>query len=104
MEYMSGLCLADCFEHLTYEQKRRTATDVAGIIFSLFNIASAECGSISSYTGDRSDESLYHNSLRYPLFTPLFSPRLSPTLKGQSVIVGPINDLTFLDYPRQVDP
>ena len=104
MEYMPGLCLADGFEQFTYEQKRRTATDVAEIIFSSFNITSAECGSISPYTGDRSDESLCRNSLRYPLFTPLFSSRLSPTLKGQSVIVGPINDLTFLDYPRQVDP
>lgn len=28
MEYMPGLCLADGFEQLTYEQKRRTATDV----------------------------------------------------------------------------
>jgi hypothetical protein len=106
MEYMPGLCLADCFEQLTYEQKRRTATDVAEIMFSLFNLTSAQCGSISPYTGDsfQSDESLYHTSLRYPLFTPLFSPRPSPTLKRQSVIVGPINDLTFLDYPRQVDP
>jgi len=104
MEYMPGLCLADGFEQLTYEQKRHTATDVAKIMFSLFNITSAECGSISPYSGDRSDESLCHNSLRYPLFTPLFSPRLTPTLKGQSGIVGPINDLTFLDYPRQVDP
>jgi Phosphotransferase enzyme family len=106
MEYMPGLCLADCFEQLTYEQKRRTATDVAEIMFSLFNITSVQCGSISPYMGDsfRSNESLCHNSLRYPLFTPLFSPRPTPTLKGQSVIVGPINDLTFLDYPRQVDP
>lgn len=105
MEYMPGLCLADGFEQLTYEQKRRTATDLAKIMFSLFNITSAECGSISPYSGDRSDESLCHNSLRYPLFTPLFSPRLTPTtLKGQSVMVGPINDITFLDYPRQVDP
>ena len=30
--------------------------------------------------------------------------RLSPAPKEQSVIVGPINDLAFLDYPRQVDP
>jgi hypothetical protein len=42
---MPGLCLADGFEQLTYEQKRRTATDVAMIMFSLFNITSAECGS-----------------------------------------------------------
>ena len=66
MEYMPGLCLADGFEQLKYEQKRRTATDVAGILFFLFNITSDECGSISPYTEDRSNEGLYHNSLRYP--------------------------------------
>ena len=100
MEYMSGLCLASCFEQLTYEQKRRIATDMAEIMFSLFNITSAPCASISPYTGDsfQSNESLCHNSLCYPPFTLLFSLRPSPTLKGQSVIVGPINDLTFLDY------
>ena len=67
MEYMPGLCLADGFEQLTYEQKLRTATDVAEIMFSLFNITSADCGSISPHTEGRSDESLSHISPRYPL-------------------------------------
>ena len=50
MEHMLGLCLAAGFKQLAYEQKRHTATDVAKIVPSLFNITSAECGSIPLYS------------------------------------------------------
>ena len=42
-------------------------------------------------------------SLRYPRLAPLNSPRPDTAVSGQSC-VGPVNDLTFLDYPRQIDP
>src|SRR5882762_609703 len=79
----------------------RTATAVGKIMFSLFNITSAKCGSISPYTGNsfQIDGNLCSSSLRYPPFTPLFPPRPSPTLKRQSVIIYSINDVTP-DYPH----
>ena len=38
MEYMPGRCVADCFEDLTYQQRLRTATNVADIMSSIFKI------------------------------------------------------------------
>jgi len=102
MEYMPGRCLADCFEDLTYQQKLRTASDVADIMSSMFKITARQCGSISSYMDIfLRDPSL--SSLRYPHLAPLSSPRPDTAVAGQ-FCVGPVNDLTFLDYPRQIDP
>jgi hypothetical protein len=42
-------------------------------------------------------------SLRYPSLAPLYSPS-SCTVVETQFCIGPLNDLVFLDYPRQIDP
>jgi len=103
MEYMPGQCLGDCFEHLNYSQKLRTATDLADIMASMFKITAPQCGSVSPYAGGSFGRDLIPDTLRYPTLAPLYSPRPSPIVDGQ-ICVGPFNDLVFLDYPRHIDP
>ena len=103
MEYMPGQRLADCFEHLTYRQKLRTAADVANIMSSMFKMTAPQCGSVSPYTTGSFQGDPSVDTLRYPPLTPLHSPRPSAIIDGQ-FCVGPVNDLVFLEYPRQIDP
>ncbi|GLB39087.1 hypothetical protein LshimejAT787_0602490 [Lyophyllum shimeji] len=46
MEYIPGCQLRDCFDKLSYPQKRQTATDLADVMSSLFSITGSYCGSI----------------------------------------------------------
>lgn len=102
MEYIRGETLGDCFGSLTFQQKMRTATELAIIMSSLFNIKAARSGSLNLKCG-RDDRDFCLHSLRYHLDTPNNLNTLT-TSADSHLGVGPINDVTFLDYPRQVSP
>ena len=112
MEYMSGKLFGDCIESLTDQQKRRTSTDLAGIMFALFQITAPQCGSLlrlpnSGLHDYQDNQSLRQCALRYPTHSrgiTLGSNLHCVPAPQEYLSIGPINDITFLDYPRQLPP
>jgi hypothetical protein len=99
MEYMQGEPLGDCFERLTNQQKLRTGTALAMVMSSLFKITASRIGSLLPERC-KDDSNLSHHVLRYP-------SDLHPLCETPQDIrfrIGPVNDVTFLDYPNQVLP
>ena len=99
MEYLPGECLGDCFERLTHEQKLRTSIDLAAVMSSLFSITASRIGSLLQ-TRCKDDSNLNRHVLRYPL-DGYPSYEVSQDVE---FCIGPMNDITFLDYPDQVSP
>ena len=97
MDLVSGRQFFDCFEGLTYEQKTRTATDLADAISSLYSITSSYCGSMVH------NKSLT-DSQRSPRYVFAGSSPLPPhtALPDNDFIIGPFNDITFLELPKTV--
>ena len=112
MEYMPGKLFGDCIESLTDQQKRRTGTDLAGIMFALFQITAPQCGSLirlprSGLHDYQDDQSLRHRALRYPTHSrgiTLGSNLHCVPATLEPLSIGPVNDIAFLDYPRQLPP
>jgi len=105
MEYIPGRTLADCFETLTLQQKLRAATDMANIMSSLFRITASQCGSIAGVS--RNDGCLRRFVFQDPSLSSIhvFSKIGFLIDDHRNVVnIGPINDITFLDYPHQVPP
>ena len=111
MEYMPGRTLGDCNEALIFQQKLRVATDMANILSSLFRITAPQCGSVA---GVSRDGCLPHRAQHFRFqdlslsSTHIFS-RIHFLIDDQNDFdsvnnIGPINDLTFLDYPNQIPP
>jgi serine/threonine protein kinase len=114
MEYLPGRRLGDYYDNITPEQMLRVGTDLAHIMSSLFKITASQCGSLSSMQSSRSftclDSSTFrYRSLRDPtqdsgdLLRLPASSRI-PVSVDEPHCVGPINDLAFLNYPRQIIP
>jgi hypothetical protein len=110
MEYMPGKLLGDHIESLT-DQKRCTGTDLAGIMFALFQITALQCSSLlrlpKSVHDYQDDQRLRQRTLRYPIHSrgiTLGSNLLCTPARQEHLSIGPINDITLLDYPRQLPP
>lgn len=105
MQYMPGVRLGDCIENLTDSQKHQTGMDLATIMFSLFQITAPKCGSLVR-SGYQDDSCLRYRSLRYPICRPKDTqgqnPSKAPAVPKEHFSVGPVNDISFLDYPRQL--
>jgi hypothetical protein len=107
MQYMPGTRLGDCLDNLTDAQSLRTAMDMADIMFSLFQITASRCGSVLPIQhSSRDDSTLGYVSPRHP-FTIPNTNRIDDPLEVVTVVdthyfVGPVNDITFLNYPQQV--
>ena len=108
MEYMRGRPLGDCLENLTYLQKIRVGTDLALVMSSLFKIKAPQCGSLSRI---RRRSSI--GCLKKPLHAQSYPIDAVGTLSHlgglRDIIhrgfhVGPVNDITFLNYPHQIPP
>ena len=112
MEYMRGRPLSDCFENLTYLQpeKIRVGMDLALVMSSLFKIKAPQCGSISRIRRRSSIGCQKNLKLLYAQPYPIDGAGTLSHLGGLSDIihhgfhVGPVNDVTFLDFPRQILP
>jgi len=87
MEYMPGRHLGDSLEHLTYQQKLRTATDLAYIMSSMFNITHPDVAVSLRIMEVFSKEAL--TPVRYLPLAPLYSPRPS-TIVNEQLCVGPV--------------
>ncbi len=101
MDYMPGVNLDDCFENLSYEQRKRTAKDIARAMAALFDITSNCCGSIlSDLTLGREFRSRQFKEVVPSISIP---SKVVDTSVGPMKL-GPINDLTLLDpdYPASV--
>ena len=106
MEYMLGRTLGDCIGALDFQQKLRAATDMANIMSSLFRITAPQCGSVA--------RSIRHCAPRFCFQDPsLSSAQVFSSIHfliddqndvGSVHNIGPINDITFLDYPNQIPP
>ena len=105
MQYMPGRCLGDCIENLTDSQKHRTGMDLATIMSSLFQITAPKCGSLVR-SGYQDDTSLQYRSLRYPICSPKVTQgqtrSKAAAVPKDHFSIGPINDISFLEYPRQL--
>ena len=113
MKYMPGRTLGHCIEALTFQQKLRVATDMANILSSLFRITASQCGSVANVSrgGYRC---LRHRAPHFALQDPSLSSihgfsRIHFLIDDQNDVdpvnnIGPINDVTFLDYPNQIPP
>ena len=97
MDLVSGRQFFDCFDELTYEQMTRTATDLADALSSLYTITSSYCGSMMH------NKSLT-DSQRSPRYVFAGSSPLPPhtALPYNDFIIGPFNDITFLELPKTV--
>jgi hypothetical protein len=112
MQYMPGMLLGDCIDSLTDQQKCRTGMDLADIMFALFRITAPQCGSLLRILRKGShdyqdDNSLQYRSLRYHIHSPGIALGFSPssaTTAQEHLYIGPVNDITFLDYPQQIPP
>lgn len=100
MEYLRGELLGDCFGRLTNQQKLRTSVDLAMVMSSLFIITASYIGSLLPELR-KDDSNTGHYPLRYPLDS---HPLCEATTFTQDVRfrIGPMNDVTLLDYPNQV--
>ena len=90
---------------MTAAQKLRTGLDLATVLFSLFQITAPQCGSLLR-NGYQDDSSLQHRSLRYPTHIPgiIQGHKSNVASPLEHFSIGPISDITFLDYPRQLPP
>ena len=106
MEYMQGRPLGDCFDNLTYLQKIRVGTDLALVMSSLFKIKATQCGSLSRMRRRSSFGCLKKplHAQSYPTLSHLGHGGLSDPaiIHHAGFQVGPVNDLTFLNYPHQI--
>lgn len=89
MEYLSGERFIDCFDDLSKEKKQTAARDVANIMFALYSITSALCGSI-----------LYDHLLSADQHPCRYST--SPNLPVKQIRVGdftlgPCNEFAFME-------
>lgn len=86
--------------------------DLADIMYSLFRIIAPQRGSLlhmakRGFPVYRDDTSLRYRSLRYPIHSPEIArgSNLSGAAAAQEhLYIGPVDDITFLDYPRQLHP
>lgn len=118
MQYMPGCLLGECCGQLTDLQKIRTGKDLANVMYALFQITAPLCGSLWRMQSKgphiyNDDSCIQYRTPRYPIRNPpgylpryTLSSHLSSTvtLGMEYVCIGPINDITFLDYPRQLAP
>ena len=103
MEYLPGEPLGDCFEKLNHEQKLRTSADLAGVMSSLFSITTSRIGSLLQ-ARCKDDSHLNHHCLRYPVDGLGYCHPSYEVPRDVEFCIGPMNDITFLDYPDQVSP
>jgi hypothetical protein len=98
MEYLSGTRFGDCFDNMTDNQRRATASDLANIMATLFAITSTSIGTILHANCLRKDQCSLH-------FGP--KPVLSPTHEVVSSVgrltLGLCSDLAFID-PLDIIP
>ena len=105
MQYMPGGRPGDCIENLTDSQKHRTGMDPATIMSSLFQITAPKCGSLVR-SGYQDDTCLQCRSLKYPICTTKITQgqthSKAAAVPKEHFSIGPVNDASFLDYPRQL--
>ena len=93
MDFVRGSRFVDCFDELNYEQKTRTATDLALVVSELFSFTSSYCGTLLR------DQSLAEDQ-RSPRYTvPEASTASSEShseITDNDYLIGPVNDVTFL--------
>ena len=72
---------------------------------SLFQITALKCGSLVR-SGYQDDTSLQYHSLRYPICSPKVTQgqtrSKAAAVPKDHFSIGPVNDISFLDYPRQL--
>jgi hypothetical protein len=107
----AGKLLGDCNESLTDQQKHLTGADLADVMFALYQITALQCGSLrllkSGLHDYQDDQSLRQRTLRYYIHSPgitLCSNQPCTHVLQEHLSIGPINDITFLDYPRKLLP
>lgn len=116
MQYMAGCLLDTCRTQLTGQQMIRTAMDIAEIMHSLFRITAPLSGSLNQIQGEglskHSDDSfLQYRAPQYPKpslellekYPETFYPSCTISTK-ECARIGPVNDIVFLQYPKQLDP
>jgi hypothetical protein len=93
MDFIRGSRFVDCFDEFNYEQKTRTATDLALVVSELFSFTSSYCGALLR------DQSLAEDQ-RSPRYTvPEVSSASSEShseITDNGYVIGPANDVTFL--------
>ena len=94
MDVVPGRPFLDCFDQLTYEQKTRTATDLVNVLSTLHTITSSYCGSM-----------IYNHLLTDDQHSPRYGSAPSSSYTGladNKFMIGPFNDITFLELPQTV--
>jgi hypothetical protein len=102
MDYIPGKRFVDCFEGLDYDQKNKTATDLALIMSEIFSLTSSHCGALLR------DQSLSGNqrSRRYndPDLGSTSTTESHSEVSDGSFLIGPVNDITFLAHKNIIPP
>jgi hypothetical protein len=102
MDYVPGKRFVDCFEELDYDQKKKTATDLALIKSEIFSFTSSHCGSLLR------DQSLASNqrSRRYndPDLDWIPTTEYYSEVSDGSFLIGPVNDVTLLAHKNIIPP
>jgi hypothetical protein len=100
MDYIPGKRFVDCFEELDYNQKNKTATDLALIVSEIFSFTSSHCGSLLH------DQSLASNrrSRRYndPDLAWISTTKSHSEVSDGSFLIGPVNDITLLAHKNSI--
>ena len=94
MDFVPGRLFVVCFDQLTYEQKTRTATDLATVVSTIYTITSSYCGSM-----------IYSQLLTDDQHSPRYGSAPPSTCTGiadNKFMIGPFNDITFLELPQTV--
>ena len=100
MDYVPGKRFVDCFEELNYDQKNKTATDLALIMSEIFSFTSSHCGSLLR------DQSLasHQRSRRYSDLGPISTKESHSEVSDGSFLIGPVSDITFLEHKKIIPP
>jgi len=99
MDYVPGMRFVDCFDDLNYEQKSKTATDLAFTMSQLFSFTTSYCGTLlRDQSLPRDQRSPRYNNLDCGPIT--MQPHSG--VSDGSFLIGPVSDITLLDYRRIV--
>lgn len=103
MDYIAGQQLADCFDDLGYPQKHQIASDLAQIMHSLFSITAPLAGSLFYVRQSQELSPLRFGGVAHPdAGCSLPSTIVDIGSTKLSMNPGPINDITFLNFPHQL--
>jgi hypothetical protein len=101
MDYVLGKPFVDCFDDLNYDQKNKTAMDLAFVMSQLFSFTSSYCGTLLR------DQSLPRDQCS-PRYNNLdcgpISMQPHSEVSDGSFLIGPVSNIALLDHGRIVPP